>query len=151
MRVELPVKILVKWSPGHKSKVCLVASLLHESCPHSEVAHESWQTHAGMHTISGPIMAETHPQGASKGLWTLKVPVFMKIIGHIGHFRWLGPNVWWEISQISIEYIKPIRQMSDESWKFFKYTEVPHKNWGNHQYCTFQMMLADQGKCSNHY
>ena len=30
----------------------------------------------------------------------------MKIIGHIGHFRWLGPNVWWEISQIWIEYIK---------------------------------------------
>ena len=29
--------------------------------------------------------------------------VFMKIIGH---FRWLGPNVRWEISQIWIEYIK---------------------------------------------
>ena len=48
--------------------------------------------------------------------------VFMKIIGHIGHFWWLGPNVWWEISQIWIEYIKPIGQMSDESWKFFGYT-----------------------------
>ena len=48
--------------------------------------------------------------------------VFMKIIGHIGHFRWLGPNVWREISQIWIEYIKPIGQMSDESWKFFRYT-----------------------------
>ena len=23
-----------------------------------------------------------------------------KIIGHVGHFRWLGPNVWWDISQI---------------------------------------------------
>ena len=48
--------------------------------------------------------------------------VFTKIIWHIGHFRWLGPNVWWEILQIWIEYtrtcIKPIRQMSDESWKF---------------------------------
>ena len=52
-------------------------------------------------------------------------PVFMKIIGHIGHFRWLGPNVWWEISQIWIEYIKPIGQMSDESWKFFGYTVSP--------------------------
>ena len=39
----------------------------------------------------------------------------MKIIGHIGHFRWLGPNVWWEISQIWIDYIKPIGQMFDES------------------------------------
>ena len=26
--------------------------------------------------------------------------LFMKIIGHIGHFRWTGPNVWWEISLI---------------------------------------------------
>ena len=43
---------------------------------------------------------------------------------HIGHFRWLGPNVWWEISQIWIEYIKPIGQMSDESWKFFRYTAL---------------------------
>ena len=46
----------------------------------------------------------------------------LKIIGHIGHFRWLGPNISWEISQIWIEYIKPIGQMSDESWKFFRYT-----------------------------
>ena len=50
-------------------------------------------------------------------------PVFTKIIGHVGHFRWLGPNVRWEISRILIEYIKPIGQMSDESWKFFGYTE----------------------------
>ena len=49
--------------------------------------------------------------------------VFTKIIGHVGHFRWLGPNVWWEISQIWIEYIKLIGQMSDEPWKFFSYTE----------------------------
>ena len=48
--------------------------------------------------------------------------VFTKIIGHVGHFRWLGPNVWWEISQIWIEYIKPIGQMSDEPWKFFMNT-----------------------------
>ena len=48
--------------------------------------------------------------------------VFTKIIGHVGHFRWLGPNVRWEISRIWIEYIKPIGQMSDESWKFFGYT-----------------------------
>ena len=43
------------------------------------------------------------------------IPVFMKIVGH---FRWLGPNVWWEISQIWIEYIKRIRQM------FFGYTVI---------------------------
>ena len=49
--------------------------------------------------------------------------MFMKTMRHIGHFRWLGPNVSWEISQIWIEYIKPIGQMSDESWKFFGYTE----------------------------
>ena len=49
-------------------------------------------------------------------------PVFTKIIGHVGHFRWLGPNVRWEIWRILIEYIKPIGQMSDESWKFFGYT-----------------------------
>ena len=48
--------------------------------------------------------------------------VFTKIIGHIGHFRWHGPNVRWEISQIWIEYIKSIGQMSDEPWKFFGYS-----------------------------
>ena len=56
-------------------------------------------------------------------------PVFMKIMGHIGHFRWLGPNVSWEISQIWIEYMKLIGQMSDELWHFFGYT-APH-------YCPF--------------
>ena len=46
----------------------------------------------------------------------------MKIIGHIGYFWWLDPNVLWEFSQIWIEYIKPIGQMSNESRKFFQYT-----------------------------
>ena len=31
---------------------------------------------------------------------SLCVSVFTKIIRHVGHFRWLGPNVWWEVSQI---------------------------------------------------
>ena len=68
--------------------------------------------------------------------WPLKhswcvFSVFMKIIGHIRHFRWLGPNVWWEISQIWIEYIKPIGQMSEESWKFFGYTVfLPEASFG---------------------
>ena len=56
--------------------------------------------------------------------------LFMKINdGHVRHFRWLGPNVWWawETSQIWIEYIKPIRQMSDEPWKFFGYTGMKPK------------------------
>ena len=44
-----------------------------------------------------------------------------KNAGHVGHFQWLGPNVWWEISQVYVEYLKPIRQMSDEP-KFFAYT-----------------------------
>ena len=35
--------------------------------------------------------------------------MYAKNVRHVGHFRWLGPNVWWEISQIYIEYIKPIR------------------------------------------
>ena len=43
---------------------------------------------------------------------------------NVGHFRWLGSNVWWEISQIYIEHIKPIRQMSDEPWKFFANTDA---------------------------
>ena len=50
--------------------------------------------------------------------------VFTKIIGHIRHFWWLGPNVWWGISQIWIEYIKPIGQMSDEPWEFFGYSAI---------------------------
>ena len=44
--------------------------------------------------------------------------VFTKILEHNRHFHRLGPNVWWEISQIWIEFIKPIGQMSDELWKF---------------------------------
>ena len=52
------------------------------------------------------------------------ISVFTKIIGHVRHFRWLGLNVWWEISHILIEYIKPIGQMSDEPWKFFSYTAI---------------------------
>ena len=52
------------------------------------------------------------------------IPVFTKIIGHVGHLRWLGPNVWWDISQIWIEYIKPIGHMSHEPWKFFGYTAI---------------------------
>ena len=44
--------------------------------------------------------------------------VLMKIIGHVRHFRWLGPNVWVQISQTWIEYIKPIGQISDEPWRF---------------------------------
>ena len=35
-------------------------------------------------------------------------------------------NVWWDISQIWIECVKLTRQMSDEPWKFFRYTA----DWG---------------------
>ena len=48
----------------------------------------------------------------------------MKIIGHVGHFRWLRPNVWCKISQLWIEYIKLFGQMSDETWKFFGFTVI---------------------------
>ena len=57
----------------------------------------------------------------------LILSVFMKIIRH---FWWLGPNVWWEISQIWIEYMKFIGRMSDEPWKFFGYT-VSLTTWIN--------------------
>ena len=44
----------------------------------------------------------------------LNSTVFTKISKHIGHFEWMGPNVWQDISQIWIEYIiKHIGQMSD--------------------------------------
>ena len=59
---------------------------------------------------------------------------------HIGHFRWLGPNVWWEISQILTEYIKPIGLMSDESWKFFGYT-----GWRGLQWSSSPIMVS--GSC----
>ena len=58
----------------------------------------------------------------SKGSVLLSTAVSMKIIGHVRHFQRLGPNVWWEISQIWIECIKSIRQMYDEPWKYFGYT-----------------------------
>ena len=54
----------------------------------------------------------------------ITITVLTKIIGHVAHFRWPGPNVWCEISQIWIEYIKPMRQMSDEPRKFFSYTAI---------------------------
>ena len=57
------------------------------------------------------------------------VTVQAKNVRHVGHFRWLGPNVWWEISQICMEYIKSIRQMSGEPWKFFAYTAVSPHLW----------------------
>ena len=69
--------------------------------------------------------------------------VFTKIIGHVGHFRWLGPNVWWEISQIWIEYIKPIGQMSDEPWKFFMNTEY-FRSFG------WRICLPDSPKVQNY-
>ena len=37
------------------------------------------------------------------------------------HLKTVFPNVWREISQILIEHIKPIGQMSDELWNFFGY------------------------------
>ena len=67
---------------------------------------------------------EIYSQNDHFGLVYVMISVFTKIIGHIGHFRWLGPNVWWEISLIWIEHIKPIGQMSDEPWKFFGYTVI---------------------------
>ena len=45
--------------------------------------------------------------------------VQVKNIRHFRYFWRLGPNIWREISQIYKEFIKPIRQMSDEPWKFF--------------------------------
>ena len=73
--------------------------------------------------ISSPNFSSTIPVWLSISAPNFSsTTVFTKIIGHVGHFRWQGPNVRWEISRIWIEYIKPIGQMSDESWKFFGYT-----------------------------
>ena len=55
--------------------------------------------------------------------------VWAKNVRHVGHLRWLGPNVWWEISQIYTEYKKLIRQMSDGAWKFFTYTVLARLTW----------------------
>ena len=72
---------------------------------------------------------EKKVQNWVSGKYRTGLPVFTKIIGHVGHFRWLGPNVRWEIWRILIEYIKPIGQMSDESWKFFGYTGLHLMKW----------------------
>ena len=32
------------------------------------------------------------------------ITVFTKIIGHIRHFRWLGPNVWWDFTNLNRIY-----------------------------------------------
>ena len=62
------------------------------------------------------------------------------------HFWWLEPNVWWEISQICREYIKPIRQMSDEPWKFFAFT-VACQAWGGDPQQTEHCPLAQTNYC----
>ena len=60
---------------------------------------------------------------------TLQCSWKSSFIRHIRHFLWLlGPNVWWQVSQIWIEYIQLIGQMSDEPWKFFGYTDIGSKN-----------------------
>ena len=41
--------------------------------------------------------------------FTTKCRVWSVLAKNIRHFWWLGPNVWWEISQIYIEYTKPIK------------------------------------------
>ena len=82
----------------------------------------------GLSCDAGCILTWRRKESPVVVTWTLSkviIPVFTKIIGHVGHFRWLDPNVWWEISQFRIEFIKPIRQMSDEPWKFFGNTVMP--------------------------
>ena len=120
--------ILVKWAPVQKHKVCLEASLPHESCPHSEVAHESWQTHAEMHTISGPIMAETHPQGASKGGGGLKVPQLpsLMMLFHQGISIW---NHYQYFCMFKKNELKIIAKYPRNHWKKY-YLYLLH-----HQHC----------------
>ena len=66
------------------------------------------------------------------------ITVFMKIIGHIRHFRWLGPNVWCETWKIWIQYIKPIYRTN--VWWIMKVFQVhwndplPVHHW-NHCGC----------------
>ena len=74
----------------------------------------------------------------------------MQIIGHIRHFQWLHPNVWWEISQIWIEYIKPIGQMSDEPWKFFRCTEKDVTPSLMHWSCVFLALTHRYAKTQSH-
>ena len=59
------------------------------------------------------------------GQFISALAVFTKINGHDEH-------VWWEISQIWIEYIKPIRQMSDEPWSGMG-VDHDEKNWNSLQ------------------
>ena len=80
----------------------------------------------------------------SGALWDMGA-VFMKIIRHVGHFPWLEPNVWWEISQILIEYIKPIRQMSDEPWKFFAATLWELVRCGIYENAVVPLLLMPTG------
>ena len=59
----------------------------------------------------------------------------------VGPFRWLGPDVWWEISQIWIEHIKPIGQMSDGPWKIFGYTDHDSNDIVfDRQKCSYDLM-----------
>ena len=57
--------------------------------------------------------------GDKFGIITTRASVSAKSVRHFWHFRQLGPNVWWEISLIYIEYLKPIGQMSIKPWELF--------------------------------
>ena len=53
---------------------------------HIKVEHKFW-------LISGMVgLIDVKQKGKAS------VAVFMKIVGHVGHFRWLEPIVRWEIS-----------------------------------------------------
>ena len=103
--------------------ICKMAAILFwPHCDNSlRLSDIIWQHRSG--STSAQVMAccLMAPSHYLNQCW---LTVFTKIIGHVGHFRWLGPNVRWEIWRILIEYIKPIGQMSDESWKFFGYTDL---------------------------
>ena len=65
--------------------------------------------HRSCYIATLSLIGWAHPQSDQRN-WpcSYSAPaVFTKIIGHVGHFWLLGPNVWWDISQTWIEYISP--------------------------------------------
>ena len=85
---------------------------------------QSWSRSLLPYGVAGPQMGIFFKpySWTANAVTSQRKPVQAKNVRHIRHFRWLGPNVWWEISQIYVEYIKPVRQMAEQPWKFFTYT-----------------------------
>ena len=75
-------------------------------------------------------MKHTHTQTHTQTNTDKAIPksVQAKNVKHIRHFRWLGPNTWWEISQIYIEIHKS--HQTNVCWIMKVFPSLEDRRWG---------------------